>query len=760
MEYIWLIPLLPLIGFLINGVFAKRLGFSEKLIGAIAAGMIALSFIVSLLAVIEFANWSKKPENHEKPYIAKTFSYTWIPGGKAVISEGNYAQERQADFTIQWSYQLDQLSGLYVLFITFVGFLIHVFAIGYMHGEEGFARFFAYLNLFMFMMLTLVLGSNLLMLFVGWEGVGLCSYLLIGYYMTREEAGDASKKAFIVNRIGDFGFALAILGLFAAVGTIQFAEMRELIVGSDLVKGYGVEALGAFGIMSWIALGLFIGATGKSAQIPLFIWLPDAMAGPTPVSALIHAATMVTAGVYMVTRMNFVFQRSLTMMMVVAIVGCATAFIAATIGITQNDIKKVLAYSTVSQLGYMFLACGVGAFVAAIFHVVTHAFFKAQLFLGSGSVIHGMHHEQDMRHMGGLKKYMPATYKTMMISWLAICGIPPLAGFWSKDEILGSAFGTHLFGHSVLPYVLFGFGLVTAGITAFYMTRLMGMTFEGKERFLHSTAHDGGTPDPEAEAKSHGGHGGGHGSHDVAVAHDHGHTPHESPSLMTIPLWILAMLAVVGGLALGLPPGNGLIDKWLHPIIDQSWKTSMVAASPGWENVAHEFHLFGEGGALMLVSVLAGLAGIFLARSIYINRPQSADEWAAKFGPLYNLSYNKWYWDYLLDVKFIELMKKFDDLLWGTDRNFVDGMPNGTAFLTKASSSISNWWDRYVVDLLVNLVGWFTRAGSVVFRTAQTGFLNNYVLVMVLGLFGIILGLEYKAVMDLFQKFSGSGLPK
>ncbi|MEW6733294.1 MAG: NADH-quinone oxidoreductase subunit L [Acidobacteriota bacterium] len=751
MEQIWLIPFFPLLGFLINGILARRYKFSEKLIGSIAAGMIALSFLVSVGAVIQYASWSH--ENHEKPYIAKTFSYTWIPGGKALISEGKYASQRQADFTISWSYQLDHLSGLYILFVTFVGFLIHVFAIGYMHGEDGFARFFAYLNLFMFMMLTLVLGSNLLMLFVGWEGVGLCSYLLIGYYMTREEAAAASKKAFIVNRIGDFGFALAILGLFATFGTIQYDQINLLI------SEYPVEALGAFGLMSWIALGLFVGATGKSAQIPLYIWLPDAMAGPTPVSALIHAATMVTAGVYMVTRMNAVFQRSLTIMMVVAIIGCATAFVAATIGVTQNDIKKVLAYSTVSQLGYMFLACGVGAFIAGIFHVVTHAFFKAQLFLGSGSVIHGMHHEQDMRHMGGLKKYMPQTFKTMAISWLAICGIFPLAGFWSKDEILGSALSTHIFGHSVVPYVLFGVGLLTAGMTAFYMTRLMGMTFMGKERFLGATAHDGGHEAP-VKTEAHGGH-----TADTGHGHGHGtHKPHESPSVMTIPLWILAGLAILGGLVLGVPPGAGLIDKWLHPVIDTTWRESIDKALPGFVHTPHEFHLFGIGGLLMVVSSLVALAGIGWAFTIYFkDKLQVAEGWANKLGPIYQLSYNKWYWDYLLDVKFVDLMKKVDDLLWGADRKVVDGMPNGTAFLTRGTSLLSGWWDRYVVDLLVNLVGWMTRAGSVLFRTLQTGFLNNYALVMVLGISAILIGLEYKAVSNLLQRiyesFGGGAAP-
>ena len=365
--------------------------------------------------------------------------------------------------------------------VTFVGFLIHVFAVGYMSGEGGYYRFFAYLNLFMFMMLVLVLASNFTMMFVGWEGVGLCSYLLIGFYFDREEAANASKKAFITNRIGDMGFLLAVFGVFALFGTLDFKELAELF-RSGAAAPY-VESLGQWGVMSWIALGLFIGAAGKSAQIPLYVWLPDAMAGPTPVSALIHAATMVTAGVYLLARVNYIFSAAPSAMAIVAVVGALTALLGALIGLTQNDIKKVLAYSTVSQLGLMFLACGVGAFTAAIFHVFTHAFFKAQLFLGSGSVIHSLHHEQDMRKMGGLRKYLPKTHWTMFASWLAICGVIPFAGFFSKDEIL---FQTFLSGKAL--YVI---AIVASFLTAFYMTRLMSMTFWTEERFEH---HHGAKP--------------------------------------------------------------------------------------------------------------------------------------------------------------------------------------------------------------------------------------------------------------------------
>ena len=384
LKLVWLIPVLPLFGFLLNFLLGRKLQLSERTVSLIACGVIFVSMLLTLGAFYEY-HWSFNPANEDNPYVTSKDgfpgSFTWLPGGAAHNTQGQQTGA-VSSFNIEWSYQIDQLSLVMMFIVTFVGFWIHVFATGYMRGDKGYYRFFAYLNLFMFMMLLLVMGSNFMIMFIGWEGVGLCSYLLIGYYFDRQEAADASKKAFVVNRIGDFGMVLAIAGVFATFGTLQF---HDVALAS---AAYSQEHLWQFGLMSWLALGLFIGATGKSAQIPLFIWLPDAMAGPTPVSALIHAATMVTAGVFMVTRTNFIFQRSVTMMMIVALVGCLTAFIAATIGITQTDIKKVLAYSTVSQLGYMFLGAGVGAFIGAIFHVFTHAFFKALLFLGSGSVIH------------------------------------------------------------------------------------------------------------------------------------------------------------------------------------------------------------------------------------------------------------------------------------------------------------------------------------------------------------------------------------
>ncbi|HZH31629.1 MAG TPA: NADH-quinone oxidoreductase subunit L [Pyrinomonadaceae bacterium] len=647
---IWLIPLLPLAGAAVNGLLGRRLRFSETVVGAIAIGSVALAFLLGVAAVYSYGFGSHA--QWPAPYVTSqdgAFGYQWIPGGATELTQGTghgvyretspamraRIEERAREITretgtppsavlvlgdpeprvlgglldVEWSYQLDPLSSIFILVITGVGLCIFVFATGYMHGDAGFYRFFAYLGLFMFMMLILVMGSNFLMMFVGWEGVGLCSYLLIGYYFDRKEAGDASRKAFITNRIGDFGFALAVFGIIATFGSTQYTQVMSA------ASGYPVEPLGTFGLMSWLALGLFVGACGKSAQIPLYVWLPDAMAGPTPVSALIHAATMVTAGLYMLTRTNVIFQHSQTMMLVVAVVGALTALFAATIGITQNDIKKVLAYSTVSQLGFMFLACGVGAFVIGIFHVMTHAFFKALMFLGAGSVIHGMHHEQDMRRMGGLKKYMPKTYWTFLAGWLAICGIIPFSGFWSKDEILWNAASTTL-----IPYgwLLWAVGTFTAALTAFYMTRLVAMTFWGKERFLevhaggqadeaHAHAYDEDVRPHHARTESAGDRphhapaervgiahieetGGGahedargrdiHDQHDPHDRHAHGHghgsvVPHESPRAMWIPLAVLAVLAVVGGFV-GISPaftggahvgGRMNIVNWLEPVV-------------------------------------------------------------------------------------------------------------------------------------------------------------------------------------------------
>ena len=810
-KYIWLVPLLPLIGAAINGLLGRRLRFSEKLIGGIAVGSVALAFLISVAAVYSYgfgghAEWPK-------PYLTSQdgFSFNWIPGGAVSINQGAQAADaRFALLNIEWSYQLDPLSSIFMLIVTGVGLCIFVFATGYMHGETGFYRFFAYMGLFMFTMLVLVMGSNFLMMFVGWEGVGLCSYLLIGYYFDRQEAANASRKAFITNRVGDFGFALAIFGIIATFGSAQYVDVFEQ------AKGYPIELLGHWGILSWIALGLFIGACGKSAQLPLHVWLPDAMAGPTPVSALIHAATMVTAGLYMVTRTNVIFQHSQTMLLVVALVGAATAIFAATIGITQNDIKKVLAYSTVSQLGFMFMACGVGAFAIGIFHVMTHAFFKALMFLGAGSVIHGMHHEQDMRRMGGLKKYMPYTYWTFMAGWLAICGIIPFSGFWSKDEILWNA---ALTTQIPLGWLVWLVGTIAATCTAFYMTRLMAMTFWGRERFLeapaggeadeaHAAAYDKGLSQhdatyaaagdrPRHQPGEHVGPVHEDVAHHVAThGHDHhhgAHTPHESPPSMWVPLAVLAVLAVIGGFV-GIGPafhpvtgsdhpgGRVNISNWLSPVI---WnpvtrefnvphgdaghgaapaetthaapaetahaETAPPAAEAGHGsavtpygdtgfNLAHAVegathsHLATEWIFIVISLVAAGI-GMLLGALFYVWRPALPGIWARRLRPLYAASYNKYWVDEIYGWAITRRTMDLARAVYQFDAGFVDGIVNGLASLSRLLSRITGGFDKYFVDGLVNTVAAFImRLMSPLFRAAQTGFTQNYALVMVLGL--------------------------
>src|SRR6201987_5469253 len=499
LDNLWIIPLLPLLGSAINGLFGKN--WPNNIVNSVAVGSTGLSFACALEAVREF---SQLPPD-QIPFVKQFF--TWIAAGT---------------FRAGFDLQVDQLTVVMLLVVTGVGWLIHIYATGYMAHEGGYYRFFSYLNLFMFFMLILVLAANYVLLFVGWEGVGLCSYLLIGFYFLRKSAADAGKKAFIVNRIGDFGFMLGMFLLFRTFGTLDFVPLfaKAGPMPADL--------MGQFGTLTIACLLLFMGATGKSAQLPLYVWLPDAMEGPTPVSALIHAATMVTAGVYVVARSHILFTHSPTAMLVVAIVGCATAFFAATIGLVQTDIKKVLAYSTVRQLGYMFLACGVGAFTAGIFHLMTHAFFKALLFLAAGSVIHAMGGEQDMQRMGGLSKKIRWTYLTMLTATLAIAGFPPLAGFFSKDSILLSAFQSENGGR-----ILYEIGLLTALLTSFYMFRLIFLTFFGKERYDEHHVH-----------------------------------VHESPKSMLVPLMILAVLSIVGGW-LAAPAfwgGPDYFAKFLEPV--------------------------------------------------------------------------------------------------------------------------------------------------------------------------------------------------
>jgi NADH-quinone oxidoreductase subunit L len=769
-RYIWLVPLLPLIGAAINGIFGRWFRFPEKLVGGIAVGTIALSFLITVAAVYSYgfsgnALWPN-------PYVTTQTRFTWISGGAVRQSLGQQHSastpaaeshsesitapvQPQAESTgsllnIEWSYQLDPLSAVFMLIVTGVGLCIFVFATGYMHGDPGFYRFFAYMGLFMFSMLVLVMGSNFVMMFVGWEGVGLCSYLLIGYYFNRDEAANASRKAFITNRIGDFGFILAIFGIIATFGSAQYTEVISK------AAGYPVETLGHWGLMSWIALGLMIGACGKSAQFPLHVWLPDAMAGPTPVSALIHAATMVTAGLYMLTRTNVIFQHSQTMMLVVAVVGAFTAIFAATIGITQNDIKKVLAYSTVSQLGFMFLACGVGAFVIGIFHVMTHAFFKALMFLGAGSVIHGMHHEQDMRRMGGLKKYMPYTYLTFLAGWLAICGIIPFSGFWSKDEILWKTVST-----DVVPvgWLLWIVGTIAATCTAFYMTRLVAMTFWGKERFRDAHQH---SPGHEAHE-------------DHKTPGHHPHIPHESPKSMWVPLVVLAILATLGGFVGistaftgGKHVGGRLnIVNWMEPIIwnpaTQSFhrneplsaaEEERIAAAPHTSelraqashptdtgfNLAHAIegivhsHTLTEWIFIIISLIVAGI-GIGLGVLFYLKKPALADIWANRLKPLYVASYNKYWIDEFFGLTVTRRTMDLARAVYTFDSKVVDGVVNGLAGITRLTSRVTGGTDKYFVDGLVNAIANFVvRLMSPIVRAAQTGFIQNYALVMVIGL--------------------------
>ena len=789
-RYIWLVPLLPLAGAAINGLLGRKFRFSEKLIGGIAVGSIALSFLITVAAVYSYAFSSHAiwPQTYVTSQDG-AFKFTWIPGGAVRITQGSRerlslklqeeAEKRRASLPpeqrnqpilvtaseettgsvldVEWSYQLDALSSIFMLIVTGVGLCIFVFATGYMHGDPGFYRFFAYMGLFMFSMLVLVMGSNFLMMFVGWEGVGLCSYLLIGYYFDRQEAANASRKAFITNRIGDFGFALAIFGVIATFGTAQYGDVFAQ------ARNYPLETLGHWGLLSWIALGLFIGACGKSAQLPLHVWLPDAMAGPTPVSALIHAATMVTAGLYMVTRTNVIFQHSQTMMMVVALVGAATALFAATIGITQNDIKKVLAYSTVSQLGFMFMACGVGAFAIGIFHVMTHAFFKALMFLGAGSVIHGMHHEQDMRRMGGLRKYMPYTYLTFMAGWLAICGIIPFSGFWSKDEILWNAAATR---HIPVGWLVWIVGTIAATCTAFYMTRLMAMTFWGKEKFLNGHAHTAGH---EVHNEDH------------DTPQHETHIPHESPRSMWVPLAVLAVLATIGGfvgISTAFTGGKHIggrmnIVNFLDPIIwnpttryfgkdeivDSYGKPLEVVVerravlttqalpteipppygSEGF-NLAHavEAKLHSETATewvFIVISLAVAGIGIGLGFLFYVKDTRLPDIWAARLRPLYEASYNKYWVDEFFGWAVTRRVMDIARAVFAFDSKVVDGGVNGSAWLTRFSSRVTGLTDQYFVDGIVNAVaGFIMRLMSPLFRAAQTGFTQNYALVMVLGL--------------------------
>jgi NADH-quinone oxidoreductase subunit L len=616
LELLWLIPLLPLASAALNGLLGRRP--SKTLITVLGLGGPLLSLLLALGCLLQFRGRE----------IFEQSLYAWTAG----------------PLKIDVGFLLDPLSAVMLFVVTFVGFLIHVYSVGYMGHDPGYRRYFAYLNLFMWAMLTLILGNNYLVMFVGWEGVGLCSYLLIGFYFEEAVPPAAGKKAFIVNRIGDFAFLVGMFALIAMFGTLNYTELFGRMQASPAVLGE--PYLLGLTLAGFVALCFFIGATGKSAQIPLYVWLPDAMAGPTPVSALIHAATMVTAGVYMVARSNLIYQHAPGISMLVAVIGALTAIFAATIGMAQTDIKKVLAYSTVSQLGYMFLAAGLMAYTAAIFHVMTHAFFKALLFLGSGSVIHAMGGEQDMRKMGGLGPHLPHTRRTFWIGTLAIAGIPPLAGFFSKDEILHAAASS---GHWLLWLV----GLITAGMTAFYMARAFYMTFHGNFRGTHEQEHH----------------------------------LHESPAVMTAPLWILAVGAVAAGW-LGIPKllSAGRDLNWFHHFLEPVIVRLPQGAEAGEHNIGAGLEI-----ALVLLTTAIAVGGLFFARSIY--RPADALErartWADRFPAIHRLLVNKYYVDEIYDRLIVRPLAALSTFFWkGVDNLFIDGSIKAGAWLTELTGEV------------------------------------------------------------------------
>jgi NADH-quinone oxidoreductase subunit L len=653
-----LIPLLPFAGFLVNATLGRRLPKSVS--GGLASLVMLASFVISVMSVMQIAG---RPV--EERAIQEVL-YTWIASG---------------DLKIDVAFRVDTLSAVMILVVTGIGSLIHIYSTAYMHDESDseFARYFSYLNLFASFMLVLVLGANFPLMFVGWEGVGLCSYLLIGFWFRKKSANDAGKKAFVVNRIGDYAFLLGMFALFAKFGTLDFQEVASAVATLPHET--------TFGILSITTLLLFIGATGKSAQIPLYTWLPDAMEGPTPVSALIHAATMVTAGVYMIGRNAVLFEHAPETMMIVAVIGAATALMAGTIGLVQNDIKRVLAYSTVSQLGYMFLAMGVGAFGAGIFHLYTHAFFKALLFLGSGAVIHALHGEQDIRNMGGLKKELPITFWTFVIGAVAIAGIPPLAGFFSKDEIL---FETFVEGHQILWVV----GAITALLTATYMFRLVFLTFWGERRHGAPAAHD---DDGHAPAAAHG-----HApddSHRHATAPLHGHGSgshlHDAPPAMALALIVLAIGSVAAGW-IGIP-GNNVLAEWLHPAFEAPRAAAAVVGEPvaAAEPAAAGGEAAGESHealelTLMVVSTAMAVAGIWFAYVVWVKRRSIAENAAREFAPVHRLLLNKYYVDEIYDAAIVQPIRvASQEGLWrGFDVKVIDGAVNGAAAIVNSSATV------------------------------------------------------------------------
>jgi NADH-quinone oxidoreductase subunit L len=628
-----LIPLLPFLSFIIIILLGRN--FIRDKAHFIAIPAVAASFLLAVSAFMDVSNGQ----------VINIDVYSWIVSG---------------DFNVSFGFLIDQLTAIMLIVVTSIGTLIFIYSVGYMHGDSGYYRFFAYLSLFIFSMLILVMANNFLLMYFGWEAVGLCSYLLIGFWFHKKSAGDAGKKAFIVNRFGDFGFGLGVILIFLTFGSLEFTQVfgQAGILAGQTINFLGTEV----DLATMIALLLFCGAVGKSAQIPLHVWLPDAMEGPTPVSALIHAATMVTAGVFMVARCNPLFMMSPVAMNTVAIVGGITAIFAATIALVQNDIKRVIAYSTVSQLGYMFLALGVGAFSAGIFHLYTHAYFKALLFLGSGSVIHALHDEQDMRNMGGLKKYMPTTYKVFVIATLSITGIPFLSGFFSKDEILWKAFQ-----HGDLGKFLWFLGTVAALLTAFYSWRLIYMTFHGEFR---------GTPEQEKHL-------------------------HESPPVITVPLWCLAIGAVFAGYV-GIPPifveHGDKIGEFLAPVLGHS---------EGHGTHAQEYFV-------IFASIFVALAGWFIAHIMYVKKTDLPQKFGAMFAPVHKLLYNKYWIDELYSKTLIQPMLKASEKV------------------------ILGFFDKIVIEGIVNGVPAVIAGFSQGIRKAQTGLLSNYGLVMALGALSFI----------------------
>ncbi len=681
LDHLWLIPLFPLATAALMLFFGRRLPNAG--VSVLCVGSVGLSFIYAAGAVIQLL--AAEPEHR----VAQQIMFEWLTPGPMQMTGGH-----AIPFVADWGFLLDPLSCVMVLVVTGVGFLIHLYSVGYMAHEGGYYRFFGYMNLFMFAMLTLVLANNMVLMFVGWEGVGLCSYLLIGFYFLKKSASDAGKKAFIVNRIGDAGFILGILLTAVTLGTIRFtsqglpdAEGASGILQA-LKAAVDAHAL-AYGapVLTGIALLLFVGAMGKSAQIPLYVWLPDAMEGPTPVSALIHAATMVTAGVYMVARMNAVYQLAPFAMDVVAVVGAVTAIFAASIALVQNDIKKVLAYSTISQLGYMFLSLGVGAFAAGIFHLMTHAFFKALLFLGAGSVIHAMSGEQDLQKMGGLWNKIPITAKTCFIATLAIAGIFPFAGFFSKDEILGRAFDRY--------FSLWLVGFITAGMTAFYMFRLLFLTFFGYSR---------------------------------ADEHVEKHI-HESPPAMTVPLVILAGLSFIGGW-IGWPGslgGENRFERFLEPVL------AGVVTETGAVKIAH--HAVAKEYALMLASLSIAGAGIWLAYQFYRTKRFAPELVAARWPKFYQLLLHKYYVDEIYDAAIVERTKDLGTLLGRFDENVIDGLGvNGAGWLARFGSTLSMWWDKWIIDGLLNFSARMMQLFSYPVRWLQSGVFSRYAMLILVGL--------------------------